>query len=90
MPSGSDNSSSNFALDSFLSFFEHCLDSVFLLPIPVSLDSQRLYQFSSKLLGIHDLVWQSFELLSISSLTTQILWMFFFHKVNFVKTSRSV
>ena len=55
------------------SFFEHCRALVFLLPIPVFLDSERLYQFSSKLLAIHNLVWWSFESLSISPRTTCIL-----------------
>ena len=38
------------------------LQLVSLSPIPASLDSGRLYQFSSSLLAIHDLDWQSFRL----------------------------
>ena len=48
-------------------------------PISIFLDSDRLYQFSSILLAIQDLVWLSLEPLSVSSRTTSIL------QVNFVK-----
>ena len=42
----------------------------FPLPIPVSLDSEPPYQFSSKLLAVHYLIWWSFEPLSVSPRTT--------------------
>ena len=41
----------------YLSVFEHCQASISFLPIPAFLDSERLYQFSSKILAIHDPVW---------------------------------
>ena len=69
----SEFSVSSGSINKFLSVFELCRASVSLLPIPVFLDSETLYQFSSKLLAIHDLVWQSFECLSVSHRTTYIL-----------------
>ena len=69
----------------FLSVFEHYRFLASHFSILVSLDSERLYQFWCILLAIHDLVWKSFELLSISR-TTYILWEGFSHnRVNFVK-----
>ena len=56
--------------------FEHCRTSVLLLPVPVSLDSERLYQFSSKVLAIHHIVWLLFESLSISTQHQISFWRF--------------
>ena len=50
----------------FLSISEHCRVSVSLLHIPGFLDSERLYLFSSTILDVHDLAWQSFQWLSVS------------------------
>ena len=46
---------------------------LFFCPFLFFLDSARLYQFSSILLAIHNLVWLSFESLSVSPRTTCVL-----------------
>ena len=49
-----------------LSTFQHCQGLASSFSILVFLDSERLSRFCSILLAIHDLVWQLFELLSVS------------------------
>ena len=60
--------------------FEHCRVLASRFSVLVFLDSERLYQFGSILLAIHDLVWLSFELLSVSHRTTNIFWKFLFQQ----------
>ena len=63
----------------FRSVFEHCQVLAFLLPTLVFLDSERLYQFSSILLAIHNLA------LSVSSRTHMYPFRgFSFGGLNFV------